>query len=184
VTARARASAMLAASLLACHDLSSFASGSGGYYEGPVVGAGFVKTGLGDSRMCLTVDTTQLQTAPGAISTNDGLFHRTPLRPIPQLWQDPLSTLTFGEGRIQNALYVARGAPQSDGAAGAEAGPTGPGGQGGDVFVVISFMVAGDIEVRLLRGAPPMAGDEDAGSGPPDLFGVFVLSRGTGTCPY
>jgi hypothetical protein len=159
----------------ACHDVSSFTTADGGSYEGPVTSASFVRAGIGDSvRMCLTIDTSQLQGAPGMLSTSDGIFQKTPLRQIPQFWQDPLSTFNFGEGRIQNVLYVAHGNPP-DGGASADAG---------DVFVIISFMTAGDIEVRLLRGAP---GPPDAGSaimGPPNLFGVFALERGSGTCPY
>lgn len=154
----------------ACHDVSSFSTVSGGSYEGPIASASFVRSGLGKSRMCLTIDTSHLQDAPGALSTDDGLFHDTPLRSIPQLWQDPLSTLTFGDGRIQNAVYVAHGNPVDRGEA-------------GDVFVVVSFMVSGDIEVRLLRGAPAAA-DAGASPGPPSLFGVFTLSRASGACTY
>jgi hypothetical protein len=155
---------------VACHDVSSFSTASGGSYEGPIASASFVRTGLGKSRMCLTIDTNHLQDAPGAVSTDDGLFQKTPLRSIPQLWQDPLSTLSFGEGRIQNVVYMARG----NAIGGHEAG---------DIFVVVSFMVAGDIEVRVLRGAPATT---DGGSSPglPSLFGVFTLSRASGACAY
>ena len=93
--------------------------------------------------MCVTIDTSQLQTAPGWISTDDGLFRKAALRPIPQYWQDPLSTFNFGEGRIENALYVANGGGDAEAA--------------GDVFVVLLFMVAGTVEVRLLRGAPAVS---------------------------
>jgi len=146
----------------ACHDVSSFSTASGGSYEGPISSASFVRAGLGEPRLCLTIDTTHLQDTPGTLTTTDGLFQQTALRSIPQLWQDPLSTLTFGEGRIQNVVYVAHGNPLD-------------GGPAGDVFVVISFMNAGGIEVRLLRGAPDAPGS---------LFGVFALTRGSGSCPY
>jgi hypothetical protein len=160
--------------MAACHDVSSFSTADGGSYEGPITSASFVRAGLGSSvRMCLTIDTSQLQGAHGVLSTNDGLFRNTPLRQIPQFWQDPLSSFNFGEGRIQNVLYVAHGNPP-DGGAAAEAG---------DVFVVVSFMTAGDIEVRLLRGAPGSPG-AGAASGPPNLFGVFPLDRGSSACPY
>jgi hypothetical protein len=166
----------LAASIVAlcagCHDLSSFSTVSGGAYEGPILASGFVRAGLSaSSRMCLTIDTAHLQDDPGMVSTKDGLFHATALRTIPQLWQDPLSTLNFGEGRIQNAIYVARGNAIEDA-------------PGGDVVVVVSFMSAGDIEVRLLRGAPPAPDSGPEPSGPPNLFGVFTLDRTDAGCPY
>ena len=73
-----------------------------------MVNAGFVLAGiLPNTKLCLTLDTDHLQDAPGAISTDDGLFRKAPLRPIPQIWHDPLSTLTFGEGRLKNLVYVA-----------------------------------------------------------------------------
>lgn len=171
------AASITAASLFGCHEVSDFSTSSGGSYQGSITGAHFVRTGIGASvRMCLAIDADRLQDAPGTISTSDGLFQKAALRPIPQFWQDPLSTFNFGEGRIQNVLYVA-----SENAA-----DTGtPLGASGDVFVVLSFMVAGTIEVRLLRGAPgaPAAGD-DGGAGPPSLFGVFSLTRESGSCPF
>lgn len=92
---------------VACQDLSGFSTG-GGSYEGAVVPGGFVRSGVTESvRACLTLDANHFQDAPGAISTDDGLFHTVSLRPIPQIWYDPLSTFTFGEGRLKNLLYVA-----------------------------------------------------------------------------
>ena len=47
-------------------------------------------------------------------------------------------------------MYVARAtSPYTDG-------------NGNDVFVIVSLMQAGDIEVRLLRGAPLLAADGGA----------------------
>jgi len=151
-----------------CRDLSSFSTVDGDRYENPVVDAGFVLAGLQpDTTLCLTIDTDHLQDAPGVISTDDGLFHKVPLRPIPQIWHDPLSTLTFGEGRIKNLIYVASSSA------------------GDDVFVVVSLMESGDIEVRLLRGAPSLA--DEAGVTPTsggNLFAVFDLTRKHGPCSY
>ena len=73
-----------------------------------MIDAGFVLAGLQpNTSLCLTLDTDHLQDAPGALSTDDGLFQAALLRPIPQIWHDPLSTFTFGEGRLKNLLYVA-----------------------------------------------------------------------------
>jgi len=163
--------ALLAVAGVGCHDLSSFSTVSGGVYEGTIETAPFVSAGFGKTRMCLTIDPDHLQTAPGSVSTSDGLFHATPLRPIPQVWRDPLSTLTFGEGRIQNELYVADGAGLDGGAA-------------GDVFTVVSFMTSGQVEVRLLRGAPRAMGSGPPPGSPSNLFGVFQLSRSASGCTF
>jgi hypothetical protein len=97
----------------------------------------------------------------------------TALRPIPQLWHDPLSTLTFGDGREHNLVYAA--SPMVGDAGVAEAQ---------DIMVVISLMQSNHVEVRLLRGAP------QSDAGPPPLgvanavFGVFDLDREPGPCSF
>jgi len=156
--------------VVGCQDLSSYSTTSQQQYAGCVVPADFVLAGVGSTtELCLTLDTSQLQTAPGVVSTSDGRFRSTPLRAIPQLWSDPLSTFNFGEGRTKNLLYVAT--PNAD------AGPP------GDVTVVVSLMTGGGVEVRLLRGAPPAAPPDAA---PPadagNIFAVFPLRLRTGGC--
>jgi hypothetical protein len=151
--------------LCGCRDLSSFSSG-GDSFEGPVTKADFVRSNVAaDARACITLDTDHLQDAPGRISTSDGRFHAEPLRPVPQLWHDPMSLLAFGEGREKNLVYVATPA------------------DGNDVLVVVSLMTSGGVEVRMLRGAP-QAGASDAGAAPPNVFGVFQLIRQAGPCSY
>lgn len=140
-----------------CRDPSRFSS-HGDRFEGPVVAGSFVRAGLGpDVTMCLTIDSDHLQDGPGTISTSDGRLRAAPLRPIPQIWHDPLSTLSFGEGREQNLVYAAAPADAQD------------------LMVVVSLMQEDAIEVRLLRGAPPA----DAA-----VFGVFTLRRLSGPCAY
>ena len=162
--------------LVACRNISGFST-HGNHYAGSVIDAQFVRVGVdAGTTLCLTLDTDHLQDAPGAISTSDGRFQTVPLRPIPQIWNDPLSTLQFGEGRIQNFLYVAAATtPFSDG-------------DGDDVFAVISLMQSGDVEVRLLRGAPSGValdgGGDDAAATEQCVFAVFSLSRGSGPCSY
>ena len=148
----------------ACRDVSDFDT-RGDHFEGAVASGSFVRSGLpAGTQMCLTLDTTRLQDGPGVITTSDGRFRATPLRPIPQVWHDPLSTLSFGDGRRQNLLYAL--AEVVDGGAGT------------DIVTVVSLMQSGAVEVRLLRGAPR------EGQGPGDaLFGVFTLERRTGGCP-
>jgi len=162
--------ALLALGQGACHDLSSFST-NGGSYLGPVVPADFVRSGIGTNvNLCLTFDVDHLQDTPGTLSTSDGLFDATPLRSIPQLWQDPLSTLQFGEGRTKNLIYVATS--RTDG------------GSGADVMVVISLMESGSVEVRLLQGAPNFAPDGGAASGAQNLFAVFSLTRQSSPCAF
>jgi hypothetical protein len=162
----------LAAVSAGCRDLSAFST-AGDRYEGAVVQADFVRAGVDPSaRLCLTIDTDHLQDGPGSVSTTDGRFGSTPLRPIPQIWHDPLSTLSFGEGRLKNLIYVAA----------ANATLTS---SGGDVLVVVSLMQSGDVEVRLLRGAPRLAQDGGPALGSADaIFGVFDLTRQSGPCAY
>jgi hypothetical protein len=164
--------ALAAFALVACTNLSGFTT-AGDSYQGPVVAADFVLAGVAPtSSLCLTLDTNHLQDGPGAVWTSDGMFHETALRAIPQIWHDPLSTFTFGEGRLKNLMYVAAATtPFADG--------------GSDVFVVISLMQSGDIEVRLLRGAPALSLDGGASTPPGgNLFAVFSLSRQSGPCSF
>jgi hypothetical protein len=162
------AALVVVAAMVGCRDLSGFSTTNGDTYQGAVVGAGFVLAGIvPDTKLCLTIDTDHLQDTPGAISTDDHMFGKTPMRPIPQIWHDPLSTLSFGEGRVKNLVYVTT--------------PT----TGNDVFVVVSLMQSGDIEVRLLRSAPSLAIEGGAPPAPQDnLFAVFALKRQEGACSF
>ena len=135
-----------------------------------MVPGSFVRAGVTDDAIvCLTLDTEHLQDAPGLISSSDGRFNATPLRPIPQLWHDPLSTLSFGEERIKNLVYAAA--------------PTEDGGPGQDLLVIISLMQSSTIEVRFLRGAPG-APTTAAGPAASAVFGVFTLNRQAGSCSF
>lgn len=166
---RSHALAACALALVGCRDLSRFST-RGDHFEGAVVTGSFVRSGIGpDARMCLTIDTEHLQDAPGAITTSDGRFHETPLRPIPQIWHDPLSTLAFGDGRLQNLVYAALPA---EGDAGDEH----------DVMAIVSLMQSDRIEVRLLRGAPAVDAGPRSSAGA--LFGVFTLERRPGPCAF
>jgi hypothetical protein len=157
-----------------CRDVSGFDTARGGSYQGAVIDAPFVLAGIdgGSTSLCITLDTNHLQDTPGNIWSSDGRFVNVPMRTIPQIWQDPLSTFTFGEGRLKNLMYVARAtAPFSDG-------------NGNDLMVILSLMQAGDIEVRLLRGAPFPVADGGAGPAEQNVFAVFDLNRQSGSCSF
>ena len=161
-----------AASSVGCRDISRFSS-AGDHYEGSVVKGEFVRAGVAeDTRLCLSLDADHLQDAPGKISSTDGRFRGEPLRPIPQLWHDPLSTLSFGEGREKNLVYMVTSSTAfSDG------------GDTADVILVVSLMTAGGVEVRMVRGAPS-ADASPPPIGPPNLFAVFQLVRQPGACSF
>jgi hypothetical protein len=161
------------AGLSACKDIDRFSTERDESYCGKIVPASIVRRGFSD-RMCmrLTFDARHMNDRPGTLSTDDGTFVNTPLRPIPQLSHDPLLTFTFGEGREKNLLFMADPAEAARGPA---------------VTVVISFMHSGEAEVRLLRGADGRTEPPTADAGPPidgpPLFGVFApLRRRKGAC--
>ena len=157
---------------IGCRDATRFST-KNDHFEGNVAKGSFVRAGVADdARMCVTLDGEHLQDAPGTLSTSDGRFKGARLRPIPQIWHDPLSTLSFGDGRVQNLVYVVT--------------PIAPAGDTQDVMVFVSLMDEGGVEVRLVRGAP----QTDAGTAAappaqaPPLFGVFALDRRDGTCTF
>lgn len=156
---------VLAVLLVSCKSVSKFSATGNERFEGEVVGGTFVRAGVGDAvRMCLKLDADRLQDTPGTISTSDGRFRAAPLRPIPQIWHDPLSTLQFGDGRLQNLLYVVT--PSTPGEA--------------DAMAVVSLMDSDAVEVRLIRGAPPV----DAAASGTEIFAVWNLERETGPCAF
>lgn len=158
---RALASALVI--LASCKDPARFSS-SGDHFEGTVVASGFVRSNVAEgTKLCLTLDAQNLQTAPGTISSSDGRFRKTALRPIPQVFHDPLSTMNFGEGRERNLMYVATPDTTVD--------------AGGDATIILSLLSTGELEVRVLRSAPSAG---DGGSGAAALFGVFPLQRTPG----
>ena len=161
----------MAIACASCRDVSAFNTG-GDSFQGAVVAGDFVRTGVAeDTNLCLTLDTDHLQDAPGNLSTSDGRFHAAAMRPIPQIWHDPLSTIAFGEGRIKNLVYVvAASQPFDDG-------------DGNDVMTVVSLLASGGVEVRLIRGAPNVALEAGAPS-PTNVFAVFSLVRQKGPCSY
>ncbi len=167
----------LCVSAVGCKSVTRFSSKNGDHYEGDVVKGSFVRAGVSDAaKMCLLLDAGHLQDAPGTFSTSDGRFKNAQLRPIPQIWHDPLSTMTFGEGRTQNLVYVASPSITGDAAATAD--------ELQDVMVFLSLMDDGSLEVRLVRGAPVA----DSGAPMPavasPLFGVFTLDRRDGACSF
>jgi len=154
--------------LAGCNDVTRFSTEAGESYCGNIVPGPFVRQGFKpDVRMRMSFDADRIDTQPGVLSTSDGMFTEAPLRSIPQLGNDPLSTLQFGEGRSRN-LFV--GVSPSDGQT---------------AFAVVSLMENGNVEVRVVRGAPPPAGVTSIPAHEaPTLFGVFPLTRQRSRCDF
>ncbi len=162
--------------LVACTDVSRWNSEPGESFCGDVTAAEFVRAGVPEGmKMRLELDAEHLQSTPGrlwttALPSGDKLT-AAEMRVIPQLLHDPLSQLSFGEGRVRNAIAVAD-LPSAD--------PARPSSQ---LIVIISLLQSGDVEVRLLRGA---LGPTPSDAGPADpsgnVFGVFRLRREKGDC--
>lgn len=157
--------ALLSTLLLgACKDVTDYNTRPDESYCGSVVQGPFVRAGLSPSvQMRLTFDANLLDSSPGQLTTSDGLLKSAPLRAVPQIFHDPLSTLNFGEGRRRNLIYAAT--PATPGSA---------------IVVILSLLENGDTEVRLLRAAPAPDGDQPSPEGA--IFGVFPLSKRQGTC--
>jgi hypothetical protein len=173
------ASVVLVSVVAGCRELSRFTTGQDDPYCGSIVGGNsdsdidrsrsMVRRGFGaEVQMKMTFDASNLDSAPGTLTTSDGLLSSAPMRPIPELFNDALFALEFGEGRDKNLLYVVDPSV-------ADGGPS--------INVVLSLLHSGDAEVRLFRGAAQV----DGGAGPQQdgqpLFGVFApLERNKDVC--
>jgi len=157
-----RLAPVLAAGLLfGCRDFSEY-SNHGDHFEGAVAPGAFVRTGIpSDLRLCVELDATAMQSAPGTLVTSNGwIASGTKLRPLPHVQNDTLSLLDFGEGRAKTTLFAV--APVGE----------------ADATVFLSFMNDDKLEVRLLRSGPRDEAPNDY------VFGVFGLTRQPGPCPF
>jgi hypothetical protein len=167
-----------AAGALGCRSLDRFDTKGEASYCGTLVGrpfsAGLSPAGA-ETRARLSLDTDQLTTLPGALTTSDAeqglcapapLFDQAALRAIPPLMNDALSTLEFGSGRDYNFFAWADSTCQ------------------GTMVAVVSLMQDDSVELRLLKPAP--ASPEGVIPGPEEQpgFGVFELERDSDACNF
>lgn len=156
------------ASAISCSDLSRFSTTAGESYCGIVTGGSFVRSpGLAEgTKMRLQLDTDAMQSQPGHLWTGElspgERMQGAELRAIEQLEHDLLSDLTFGEGVVKSSVAVV------------ELGHT-------EVVAVISLMQSGGVDVRLMRGDGRSV-YADGTPKPPQIFGVFHLSKEAGDC--
>ena len=158
-----------------CSDLSKFQLDDNEAYCGRMVSAplfqsGFVPEGTGpalEMRMHLDVDA--LTTAPGTLTSDDRnrglcrdndqpLFDEAPLRAIPEVLHDAISTLEFGQGREHSFFAYVDSTCQ------------------GTMLAVVSLMHNKDVELRLFKPAPA------AGSSGYALF--YLQPRETANCGF
>ncbi len=161
-----------------CRDLSRFDSKPGEAYCGAIVGAPEFEDGLFTPglpprlTLKLTLDTGKLHSEPGILSSNDKadglcsasgdpLFQDAPLRAIPQIDHDVLSTMTFGEGHDHDFFAWVDSRCQ------------------GTVLALVSLMRNDQVEMRLFKPAPISA----TGSTRPG-FGVFLMTAQEHGCGF
>lgn len=157
----------------------------GDLVSGPTFHDGFVAKGVEppNIRLKLTqLDTGQLSSFSentgallGRLTSDDGerglcsgdgqaLFQSAPLRGIPQVYHDTISTLTFGEGHDEDFFAWVDSTCQ------------------GTMLSVVSLLRAGDVEVRLFKPAP--IPEADAGPETRPGFALFSLRRHEAGCEF
>jgi hypothetical protein len=147
----------------------------------PPFESGFVESTRASLNLALTIDSTALTARGesgaivGRLSSDDAarglcsaeglaLFNGAPLRTMPALDRDALSSLEFGSGRDYNFFAWVDSTCQ------------------GTMLAVVSLMRNDDIELRLLKPKPlpaPGAGVQDQPG-----FGLFYLSRQNSGCGF
>src|SRR5450432_630590 len=161
-----------------CHNLDSFNSKPGDAYCGAIIGAaapasdpnkpafqaGFVPEGQPPKlELALTLDTSKLTSEPGILRSSDALtglcsakseplFQDAPLRAIPEVDHDALSTLTFGEGHEHDFFAWVDSTCQ------------------GTMLALVSLLKNRQVEIRLFKPArlPPS-------NAPPDQQPGFAM---------
>ncbi len=160
--------------LTGCRDLQRFDLGEGEAYCGPIVSTpvfheGFIPT---DSppvlRLKFYLDTDNLTTRPGrlfsddaerGLCANDGepLFDGAELRTVESVLHDPISELSFGEGREHSVFAYVDSTCQ------------------GSMLALVSMMRSGDLELRLFKPKPEAP--DDAAPGERSGYALFHLKR-------
>jgi hypothetical protein len=109
-----------------------------------------------DTTMEMTLRVEEFQTSNVArATTSDGLLVDAQFQSIEKLWNDTLSGFSFPSGRLRSGLYFV------------EASAAAPASLAGrEILAVLSLMVDGSVEVRLISGANR-------------LYGVFRLRKTT-----
>jgi len=181
--------ALGALTVVGCHSLDNFDTKPGYAYCGtipanPLFQTGFVPDGTPPSlEIALTLDTGKLASQastddagrelslasqPGILSSNDAgtglcgeqpLFQDAPIRTIPELDHDALSTLTFGEGHEHDFFVWVDSTCL------------------GTMLAVVSLIKNDQVEMRLFKPARLPSPDTTPSSAEKPGFAVFHLDR-------
>jgi hypothetical protein len=174
--------ALSALAAVGCHKLDGFDTKPGDAYCGTIIAAppvfqdGFLSEGQPPNlALALTIDTGKLSSEPGILRSNDTLtglcssasqplFRDAPLRAIPEVDHDVLSTLTFGEGHEHDFFAWVDSTCQ------------------GTLLSLVSLMKNDQVELRLFKPAhlPP----ENAAPADRPGFAVFHLQVQKGGCGF
>ncbi|HMJ12221.1 MAG TPA: hypothetical protein VK524_12440, partial [Polyangiaceae bacterium] len=123
--------------------------------------------------MRMSLDTTELESVPGIISTDDAvrglcaplpLFQDAELRTVEQVAHDDLALLEFGTGREHNFVSYVETTCQ------------------GPMVAIVSLMKDDSVEARLLKPGQAPRADGDPGREPG--FGIFKLRQQRGSCGF
>jgi hypothetical protein len=156
-----------------CQTLGRFETKGKAAYCGEIVDSKFVWTpdnqGGFDRQFALRlrIDATELTTNPGTLSSNDAdggpcggaaTFDEAKLVVTPELSNDPLSTLTFEDGQVQNVVAWVDSTCR------------------GKMLAIVSLYKSNHVQVRLLKPGANTTNDRDA-------FALFMLDRYDDGCP-
>lgn len=156
----------------ACTDLSDYQLEADEAYCGamvsaPVFHSGFVPDGAPPAlRLRLHLDVEALTTNPGRLTSDDRehglckrsgapLFDDAPLRAIPEVLHDPISTLEFGQGRVHTFFAYVDSTCQ------------------GTMLAIVSLMKNKTVEVRLFK--PAAMAEADAPADKSSGYALFYL---------
>ena len=168
-----------ACAVLGCHNLDGFDTKPGDAYcasilRQPEFASGFQPAGHPpDLELALTLDTERLTSEPGRLRSNDAvggicgdqpLFQEAPLRAIPEVDHDVLSTLSFGEGHEHDFFVWVDSTCQ------------------GTMLGVVSLLKNDQVELRLFKPA-----HKPVPKAPPDQspgFAMFHFEVQKGGCDF
>jgi hypothetical protein len=163
---------VLVPSLPACEKLDDFDTKGDAAYCGAIVDAAFVRTSEGEggfaheARLELRIDTTKLTTFPGILTSDDegcgaGLptFVDAKIRVPNEIPHDPLSSMTFEDGQVQNIIGWVNASCR------------------GSIFVIVSLLKTDRVDVRLIESG-------DLARSGLDVFSLFSLTRRENGCGF